>query len=174
MGTGEQPGLGQLGQSYHCCGATPEPLVAASCRDCRSSSSLSSPNPAGFVSPDQKGPVWLASCTLGAVCVRRKCGSHQRNRFSQSGSPGRSFTKPWRRWQLWGCMHPASGLATTELLLRWMVWHFLLWPHPLILLSRSSVPGLLPASPSPSCGCSAALLGVSHLGLGRAAPSPRL
>lgn len=48
--------------------------VAASCRYCRSFSSLTSPNPAGFVSPDKKGgkgPVWLASCTLGAILVSR-------------------------------------------------------------------------------------------------------
>lgn len=35
------------------------------------SSSLPSANPAGFVSPDEKGPVWLASCTPGAVHVSR-------------------------------------------------------------------------------------------------------
>lgn len=61
VSAGELVSCGDRGAAWHGpAGAilpllwSPEPLVAASCRNCRSSSSLSSPNSAGFVSPDQK------------------------------------------------------------------------------------------------------------------------
>lgn len=144
---------------------SPEPLqgwngVAASCRYCRSYSSLSSPNPSSLQTrTGGKGPVCLLSCTLGAVPVGRKCGSYRGNHFSQhqSGSQDRSLGGDGGEA---ACIQHQDWKPQRSCSHGWSVTFS--WPHPFILLSISSLSHpLLPASHPSSSGYSAALSGTS-------------
>lgn len=158
-----------LGQSHHCCGPQSHCRGGAGWQHLVGIAGLTplcrhqtQPVSSLQTRTGGTGPGCLPSCTLGAIPVSRKCGSCQGNHFSQhqSGSQDRSLGgdggceaariqhqgwKPLRSW--------SHGWSVT-----------FSWPHPLTLLSISSLSQpLLPASHPPSSGYSAALSGTSVL-----------